>query len=171
MKRMKRGLCLMLATLMVALLTACGSPEKEIRHLTENFCDSYNHLDIEGMTACLEPNLARLIDAAFGMTMGLMGEALGADLDIDPQLLYDLITVYMDIAPADDELLQALREQPTIEIELGEIELYNDEEEAVAQAIVTIEAGGSRQQTEGVLYYTKEDGEWYISNRNFALEG
>lgn len=169
MHRIKRGICLLLAALMTALLTSCGGPENEIRHVTEKFCDSYNDLDIEGMTECLEPDLARLIDAAFGITMDIMGEALDADLDFDPQMLYDMLTVYMDIAPVDDELLQALQEPPALEIELGEIELYDEGEEATAEATITITVGKDRQQTQGVLYYTREDGEWYISNKNFAL--
>lgn len=169
MKSIKKclALCLALLYLLLVLAGCAPGPEREIRRLTDSFCNAYNEMDINAMLNCLEPDLANVINGMVGLTFGLAGSITGVDLDIDPQLLYDMISVYVDIAP--EQALQG-QELPLLDIELEDIEVSGDGTWASATAQMSLLSGSQEESGTCTLYYVCYGDEWYISNQNFTTD-
>lgn len=168
MNRIKRVLCLCLATVLLAgSLAGCGgSPERDIERLTQRFCDSYNELDLEVMMECLEPSMANTIEAMIDLSIGLVGSMLDMDIGLDAETMYSLAAVCFDVMPEGSEYLSGY---PYLEIELEDIRVDDYEENAVAQAVITMTINDQTQVYNEPIYFVVVDGDWCISNANFQM--
>lgn len=149
----------------VLLLCGCGaSPETQIRQLNDRFCDSYNHLDVEGLLDCLEPSMAENVNAMVEFSVGVFGALTDIDLDLDAETMYSLLNLCINLTPESE--LEEIG-MPELTMELQSLELSEWEDEAVAMVDITLEAGDQIQQERCQVYYVNLDGDWYFSNMNF----
>lgn len=147
------------------LLCGCGtSPEARIRQLNDQFCDSYNHLDVEGLLDCLEPSMAEKVNAMVEFSVGVFGALTDIELDLDAETMYSLLNLCVNLTPESE--LEEIG-MPELTMELQSLELSEGEDAAVAVVEITLEAGDQIQQDQCQVYYVNLDGDWYFSNMNF----
>lgn len=175
---MKRFLCCGLAALMLVFcLGGCGAgADGEIRHVTRQFFDGVSELDFDKALDCLEPSMSNVLRTTLGSGLGLIGGMVGGRVgqeflgQMDGQFFSDLIKVSNDLGLS--EAMPELGEMPSIEIEATVDNIVYNEDKTYARGDVTllIRENDEEYTQEGYLYYTKIDGDWYISNENFATQ-
>lgn len=169
----KQLVALLLCSGMLLPAAGCGaSPEAEIQDLNDEFCRSFNHLDMDSMIECLEPDLAdyfnSMMDLTMGLTSGLIGAMTDVDIDLESDLLYDFVEVYFGLMPEESREAYGL---PELEMELESLEFSADGQDAWGTALFTITQNGQSQSAEAGVYYTRIDRQWYYSMENMQGYG
>ena len=88
--------------LQVYLHQFTSSPEG----IVEDFFDSYNHADINGMVACMEPGTEQIVSGGVDLAGSVIGAITGIDLDLG---------AFVDIMPAFEDEVFDYAEEITIE--------------------------------------------------------
>ena len=88
--------------LQVYLHQFTSSPEG----IVEDFFDSYNHADINGMVACMEPGTEQIVSGGVDLAGSVIGAITGIDLDLG---------AFVDIMPAFEDEFFDYAEEITIE--------------------------------------------------------
>lgn len=170
MKRGRKIISLMLAVCMLLSLCSCSGRNRAKAKITKRiqaFEDSFHAVDINGMIDCIDPAdtaALRLALTGISLVTGEMPEDL---TDIAEEGLYHFIKTIVqegaDLPELDtrDAIQECLQ---TVSIRADEISspTRRKNDQAVANCVLELKAGGQSVKSRVELNMVKSDGEWYI---------
>lgn len=176
MKSWKRGICIILALCLLCSVCGCtgGSRknrEKElISQRVETFENCFHSLDIYGMMDCLDPaDVTGIRLAILGLQL-VTGQKAEDLTDMAAEGLYyvigEVVREQAQLPQFDTkDALEACLE--TVSIQPDEISFPSrrDNDEALANCVIKINAGVEVIQSRVELKMIKSEGEWYIDLR------
>ena len=163
---MKRKLASFFLLCLLLIATGCGvSSEEQIYRLNDRFCDSFNHMDIEGMLDCVEPSVAESINAIIDMSIGLAGTLAGVDIDLDAQTMYALAKAFFEFTPESEWDEMGI---PQIDMQVDSIQFNETGDQAVGNVTLTLSTDSQSQTETGQAVYVLSDGEWYFYGLSFT---
>ena len=156
MKKIRIVLVALVMLISSVALCACGSDEMKIKALINEFEESCNQMDADGVLECLNPTIADLVNKGLGI--------LDIFTEVDKDEVFDKVS---DLLITGIEGVGGSDFFETMEIEIEEMEI--ERTSATVTGTITYEKNGEEKESPVTFicgYSDSEEG-WYISEISF----